>query len=30
VGLVARAHHNGIHFWQRDALALQSAAWPAR
>ncbi|MGA2540629.1 MAG: hypothetical protein ABSG78_03585 [Verrucomicrobiota bacterium] len=30
MGVVARAHHNGIRFWRRDAPALQSAAWPKR
>jgi hypothetical protein len=26
--VVARAHHDGIHFWRRGAQALQSAPWP--
>ncbi len=28
MGLVIRAHRNGIHFWQRDPHTLQSVAWP--
>jgi hypothetical protein len=27
MGVVARAHHNGIHFWRRNAHRLQIAAW---
>jgi hypothetical protein len=27
-GLVARAHHDGIHYWQRAWSTLQSAVWP--
>lgn len=27
LGIVARARPNGVHFWQRDVLALQSALW---
>jgi hypothetical protein len=30
MGVVARAHHNGIHFWSRATQAFQSAPWPAR
>lgn len=26
-GMVARAHHDGIHFWQRKRAALQSVKW---
>jgi len=27
-GLVARVHHDGVHFWQRNRRALEFAAWP--
>ncbi len=27
MGVVARAHHDGIHFWQRKRATLQSAVW---
>ena len=27
-GLVARAHHDGIHYWQGTWSTLQSAVWP--
>jgi hypothetical protein len=27
MGVVARAHHDGIHFWRRNGQRLQSAAW---
>jgi len=27
LGLVARAHHDGVHFWQRNRAALQQAGW---
>lgn len=27
LGIVARAHHDGIHFWQRNRTALQRAGW---
>lgn len=27
LGVSARAHHDGIHFWQRNHSRLQSAAW---
>ncbi len=30
MGVVARVHHDGIHFWRRDRPALQKAQWPAR
>jgi hypothetical protein len=30
MGIVGRAHHHGIHFWRRDAQALQSAPWPTQ
>ena len=28
LGTVARAHHDGIHFWQRNRTALQRVDWP--
>lgn len=28
MGTVARAHHDGIHFWQRNQPALQRVNWP--
>lgn len=30
MGIVARAHHDGIHYWQRSGAALRSAVWPAQ
>ena len=27
MGLVVRAHHEGIHFWQRNRAGVQHAAW---
>ena len=27
MGIVARVHHDGIHFWQRNRVALQSVGW---
>ena len=27
MGLVARAHHNGVDFWQRNRAALRHARW---
>ena len=27
LGVVARVHHDGVHFWQRHRPALQSASW---
>jgi hypothetical protein len=27
LGIVARAHHDGIHFWQRGRAALQQIGW---
>jgi hypothetical protein len=30
LGVVARARHNGIHFWQRGLNPIQSAPWPAQ
>jgi hypothetical protein len=27
MGVVARAHHDGIHFWRRETQALQFAPW---
>ena len=29
MGTVARAHHNGIHFWQRNRSTLQQVEWPS-
>ena len=29
MGVVARARHNGIHFWRKGTQALQSEPWPA-
>ena len=29
MGVVARAHPGGIHFWRRGAAALQRVAWSA-
>ena len=28
LGVVARVHHDGVHFWQRHRPALQSVPWP--
>jgi hypothetical protein len=28
MGVVARAHHDGVHFWQRKRVALQHVHWP--
>ena len=28
MGTVARAHHDGIHFWQRNRAVLQRVVWP--
>ena len=28
MGIVARAHHDGVHFWQRKRVALQHVHWP--
>ena len=28
MGTVARAHHDGIHFWQRNHPTLQRVDWP--
>lgn len=30
MGIVARAHHDGVQFWQRSRTALQRAAWSGR
>jgi hypothetical protein len=27
MGLVIRAHHEGLEFWQRNRAALQRVAW---
>lgn len=27
LGVVARVHHDGVHFWQRYRAALESVAW---
>jgi magnesium-transporting ATPase (P-type) len=27
MGLVVRAHHEGIQFWQRNRAGVQQAAW---
>jgi hypothetical protein len=27
MGVVARVHNIGIHYWQREVRALQSAPW---
>ena len=27
LGVVARAHHDGVHFWQRNRDALQTVGW---
>lgn len=27
MGLVVRAHHDGLQFWQRNLVALQKVAW---
>jgi hypothetical protein len=27
MGIVARAHHAGIHFWRRNQTAIQRAEW---
>ena len=28
VGVVARVHHDGVHFWLRNRRTLQFATWP--
>lgn len=28
MGIVARVHHDGIQFWQRNQAALQRVGWP--
>jgi hypothetical protein len=28
MGLVARVHHDGVHFWQRNRRTLQFTEWP--
>jgi len=28
MGTVARAHHDGIHFWRRNEASLHRAPWP--
>jgi hypothetical protein len=30
MGLVARAHHDGVDFWRRNQAGLQRVAWPAK
>lgn len=30
MGVVARAHHDGVHFWRRGSDALQRSAWVRR
>jgi hypothetical protein len=27
MGLVARVHHHGVHFWQKNSATLQRASW---
>jgi hypothetical protein len=28
MGVVARVHHDGVHFWERKRATLQRAGWP--
>jgi hypothetical protein len=28
LGIVARAHHDGLQFWQRNRAARQRTTWP--
>ena len=30
MGIVARVHHDGVHFWQRSRAALQRVDWAER